>query len=80
MDGTPKIKTAAKQHRNKHGKQANISNGSIKTSRQKPKGDGGKGMTKKMSRQFAITVTTIYDILRQVATFSENFRRFVPLT
>ena len=31
--------------------------------RRKPKGDGGKGTGKKMSRQFATTVTTIYDMV-----------------
>ena len=30
--------------------------------RRKPKGDGGKGTGKNMSRQFATNVTTIYDI------------------
>ena len=50
-------------------------------SRRKPKGDGGKGTGRKMSRQFATNVTTIYDIVRQLqATFYDNFRLFVPLT
>ena len=31
----------------------------------KPKGDGGKGTGKKLSRPFATNVTTIYDILRR---------------
>ena len=44
--------------------------------RRKPKGDGGKGTGKKMSRQFATNVTTIYDILRQLATFYDNFHLF----
>ena len=48
--------------------------------RRKPKGDGGKGTGKKMSRQFATNVTTIYDILQQLATFYDNFRLFIPLT
>ena len=33
-----------------------------------------------MSRQFATNVTTIYDILRQLATCYDNFRLFLPLT
>ena len=41
--------------------------------RRKPKGDGGKETQKKLSRQFATNVTTIYDIYG-------NFRLFVPLT
>ena len=48
--------------------------------RRKPKGDGGKGTGKKMSRQFATNVTTIYDMSRQFATFYDNFRLFIPLT
>ena len=42
----------------------------------KPKEDGGKWPGKK-SRQFATDVTTVYDILRQLATFYDNFRLFV---
>ena len=48
--------------------------------RRNPKGDGGKGTGKKMSRQFATNVTTIYDMSRQFATFYDNFRLFIPLT
>ena len=48
--------------------------------RRKPKGDGGKGTGKKMSRLFATNVTTICDMSRQFATFYDNFRLFVPLT
>ena len=49
--------------------------------RRKPKGDGGKGTGKKMSRQFAsLNVTTIYDMSRQFATFYDNSRLFIPLT
>ena len=44
------------------------------------KGTAGRGRGKKMSRQFATNVTTIYDILRQLATFYDNFRLFLPLT
>ena len=39
-----------------------------------------EGDGKKMSRQFATNVTTIYDILRQLATSYDNYRLFVPLT
>ena len=39
-----------------------------------------RGRQQKMSRQFATNVTTIYDILQQVATFYHNFRRIVPFT
>ena len=42
-----------------------------------PKGDGGKGTGKKVSRQFATNVTTIYDMSRQFATFYDNFRLFI---
>ena len=48
---------------------------SAKTKRERREGDG-----KKTSRQFATNVTTIYEILRQIATFYDNFRLFVPLT
>ena len=48
--------------------------------RRNPKGDGGKGTGKKTSRQFATDVTTIYDMLRQFATFYDNFCLFVPLS
>ena len=48
--------------------------------RRKPKGDGGKGTGKTMSRQFATNVTTIYDMSQQFATFYDNFRLFIPLT
>ena len=48
--------------------------------RRNPKGDGGRGTGKKMSRQFATNVTTIYDMSRQFATFYDNFRLFIPLT
>ena len=51
-----------------------------KLNRRNPKGDGGKGTGKKMSRQFATNVTTIYDMSRQFATFYDNFRLFIPLT
>ena len=47
--------------------------------RRNPKGDGGKGTGKKTSRQFATNVTTIFDILRQLATFYDNFRLFVSI-
>ena len=47
---------------------------------ERQKGDGGKGTGQKASRQFARNVTTTYDILRQFATFYDNFRLFVPLT
>ena len=39
-----------------------------------------EGDGKKMSRQFATNVTTIYDMSRQFATFYDNFRLFIPLT
>ena len=48
---------------------------SAKTKRGRREGDG-----KKMSRQSATNVTTIYDMSRQFATFYDNFRLFVPLT
>ena len=48
--------------------------------RRKPKGDGEKGTGKTISRQFATNITTLFDILRQFATFYDNFRLFVPLT
>ena len=44
------------------------------------KGTAGRGREKKTSRQFTTNVTTICDILRQFATFYDNFRLFVPLT
>ena len=37
----------------------------VAANRRNPKGDGGKGTGKKMSRQFATNVTTIYDMSRQ---------------
>ena len=52
----------------------------LSKSRRNPKGDGGKGTEKKMSRQFATNVTTVYDMSRQFATFYDNFRLFIPLT
>ena len=45
----------------------------------KQKGTAGRGREKKKSRQFATSVTTIYDILRRFATFYDNFRLFVPI-
>ena len=41
--------------------------------RRKPKGDGGKGTGKKMSRQFATNVTTIYDS-------HDNLRHFMTIS
>ena len=48
--------------------------------RRKPKGDGEKRTGKKTPRQSSTNVTTIYDVLRQLATFYDNFRLFVPWT
>ena len=55
-------------------------NTKVTTFGENQKGTGGKGTGKKMSRQFATNVTTIYDILRQLATLYDSFRLFVPLT
>ena len=52
----------------------------VAENRRNPKGDGGKGTGKKMSRQFATNVTTIYDMSRQFATFYDNFRLFISLS
>ena len=48
---------------------------SAKSKRGRREGDG-----KKMSRQFATNVTTIYDMSRQFVTFYDNFRLYIPLT
>ena len=40
----------------------------------------GRGRQKKVSRQFATNVTTIYDILREFVTFDDNIRLCVPMT
>ena len=50
--------------------------GTAETKTGRREGDGKK----KTWRQFATTVTTFYDILRQFATFYDNFSLFVPLT
>ena len=44
------------------------------------KGTAGSGRQKQKSRRFATNVTTIYEIIRQLATFYDNFRLIVPLT
>ena len=49
---------------------------SAKTKRGRREGDGKKYVT----TIFPTNVMTIYDILRQFATFYDNFRLFVPLT
>ena len=59
----------------RHSSEPKMCHKSAKTKRGRREGDG-----KKTSRQFATNVTTIYDILRQLATFYDNFHLFVPLT